>query len=262
MNKYVNDFPGDIKGAENVYKQTLADPDTATVKEIQESMLEGTFQKDLPPGMFSKLQSILNVPEMKMFVPFYKTIMNIFFESNKRNPALAWLSPDVRKNVSGGNGKKAQQLAIAKLSAGATLMYQFGSMAYGANVADQGVMITGMMPTRKAERDAFLRKGLQPYSICVAGEDGLYECTSYARFDPVSSLLAISADFAYMASRPGQYEDPNFANNMESLFTAGLASIFPYIMQQPFAQGITELGAIFQPGYGDPENMATRSGKR
>lgn len=259
MNKYVQDFPGDIKGAENVYKQTLADPDSATVKEIQESMLEGTFQKDLPPGIFSNLQSILNVPEMKMFVPFYKTIMNIFFESNKRNPALAWLSKDVRKNISGGNGKKAQQLAIAKLTAGATLMYQFGSMAYGANVADQGTMITGMMPTRKAEREAFMRKGLQPYSICVAGEDGLYECTSYARFDPVSSLLAISADFAYMSSRPGQYEDPNFVNDMESLFKAGLASIFPYIMQQPFAQGVTELGAIFQPGYGDPENMATRS---
>ena len=259
MNSYIKEFPNDKAGAELVYKQTLADPDSSTVKEIQESMLEGTFQKDLPPGVFSKLQSILNVPEMKMFVPFYKTIMNIFFESNKRNPALAWLSPDVKKNISGKNGKKAQQLAIAKLSSGAVLMWQFGSMAYGANVHDQGLMITGMMPTRKAEREAFMRKGLQPYSICVMGEDGLYECTSYARFDPVSSLLAISADFAYMASRPGQYEDPNFANNMESLFKAGLASIFPYIMQQPFAQGITELGALFQPGYGDPENMATRS---
>ena len=259
MNKFLSDFPDDKAGAELVYKKTLADPDTATVKEVQQSMLEGTFQKDLPPGIFSKLQSILNVPEMKMFVPFYKTIMNIFFESNKRNPALAWLSNDVRKNLSGKNGIKAKQLAIAKLSTGAMLMYQFGSMAYGANVTDQGTMITGMMPTRKGEREAFMRKGLLPYSICNMQNDGLYQCTSYARFDPVSSLLAISADFAYMASRPGQYEDPNFANNMEALFKAGIASVFPYIMQQPFAQGVTQLGALFQPGYGDASDMATRS---
>ena len=259
MNKFLNDFPDDKAGDELVYKKTLADPDSATVKEVQESMLEGTFQKDLPPGIFSKLQGILNVPEMKMFVPFYKTIMNIFFESNKRNPALAWLSNDVRKNLSGKNGTKAKQLAIAKLSTGAMLMYQFGSMAYGANVTDQGTMITGMMPTRKGEREAFQRKGLLPYSICNMQDDGLYQCTSYARFDPVSSLLAISADFAYMASRPGQYEDPNFANNMEALFKAGIASVFPYIMQQPFAQGVTQLGALFQPGYGDADDMATRS---
>ena len=45
MNKFLNDFPDDKAGAELVYKKTLADPDTATVKEVQESMLEGTFQK-------------------------------------------------------------------------------------------------------------------------------------------------------------------------------------------------------------------------
>jgi len=127
------------------------------------------------------------------------------------------------------------------------------------HVTDQGTMITGMMPTRKGEREAFQRKGLLPYSICNMQVDGLYQCTSYARFDPVSSLLAISAYFAYMASRPGQYENPNFANDMEALFKAGIASVFPYIMQQPFAQGVTQLGALFQPGYGDASDMATRS---
>ena len=66
--------------AEKIYLQTLADPDSETVKLVQESMLEGTFQKELPPGILQKAQTILNVPEMKLFVPFYKTIMNIFTE--------------------------------------------------------------------------------------------------------------------------------------------------------------------------------------
>lgn len=259
MNKYLQDFPGETEKARLIYIKALADPDSTTVKEVQETMLEGTFQKSLPPGLFRDMQSILNVPEMKLFVPFYKTIMNIFFESNKRNPALAWMMPTVRKNVAGKNGKQAQQLALAKLFTGSTLMLTFGGMSYGANTSDTGTMITGMMPGKKAEREAFMRKGLLPYSICNMQDDGLYECTSYARFDPVSSLLAISADFAYMASRPGQYEDPNFLNTMYALFKAGTISIYPYIMQQPFAQGVNQLGAIFSPGYGDAEDATTRS---
>tara|TARA_S200002703_G_scaffold67759_1_gene58889 strand:- start:1532 stop:4399 length:2868 start_codon:yes stop_codon:yes gene_type:complete len=249
----------DNASAEKIYLQTLADPDSETVKLVQESMLEGTFQKDLPPGILQKAQTILNVPEMKLFVPFYKTIMNIFMESNKRNPALFMFMPSVRKNLSGANGKHAQQLALAKVSTGATLMYTFGSMAYGANTSNPNMMITGMVPPRKSEREAFLRKGLQPYSICNMQDDGLFECTSYARFDPISSLLAISADFAYMSSRPDQYADPNYINMTTDLFQAGLGSIFPYITQQPFATGITEIGALFQPGYGDANDMATRA---
>ena len=45
----------------------------------------------------------------------------------------------------------------------------------------------------KAERDAFFRKGFMPYSIAVLDKKtGKYVSTSYARFDPISSLLAIS----------------------------------------------------------------------
>ena len=36
---------------------------------------------------------------------------------------------------------------------------------------DQDVMITGMAPMNKAERQAFLRKGLQPYSIAILDKE-------------------------------------------------------------------------------------------
>ena len=257
MNKAVNDGI-DNESAKKIYLQTLADPDTETVRQVQEAMLEGTFQKNLPPGVLQKAQTLFNIPEMKLFVPFYKTIMNIFMESNKRNPALAWLMPSVRKNISGANGKQAQQLAASKLMTGAILMWYFANYSYGANTTDPNTMITGMMPPNKAERETFMRLGLQPYSICNMQDDGLYQCTSYARFDPVSSLLAISADYAYMASRPDQYANPTFTNEITEIFQAGVSSIFPYILQQPFAQGVTELGGIFQKGYGDADDVSTR----
>lgn len=254
--------------AQKIFIKTVADPDSTTVKEAQDAALEGTFQKDLPPGVFSKAQDFFNIPEMKLFVPFYKTIMNIFMESNKRNPfmmAAGSLLPNelgskVRADLMGKNGKATQQLALAKLSTGSTLMYFFGTMAYGGSGFDQDVMITGMAPMNKAEREAFFRKGLQPYSIALLDkETGLYKSTSYARFDPISSLLAISADMAYMASRPDQYADPNFVNSMTSMFGNGLAAIFPYLTEQPFLTGIQELGRLFQPGYGDAEGMVERA---
>jgi hypothetical protein len=254
--------------AQKIFIKTVADPDSTTVKEAQDAALEGTFQKDLPPGVFSKAQDFFNIPEMKLFVPFYKTIMNIFMESNKRNPFMMGagsllpteLGSKIRGDLMGKNGKATQQLALAKLSTGSTLMYTFGTMAYGGSGFDQDFMITGMAPMNKAEREAFFRKGLQPYSIALLDkETGLYKSTSYARFDPISSLLAISADMAYMASRPDQYADPNFVNSMTAMFGNGLAAIFPYLTEQPFLTGIQELGRLFQPGYGDAEGMVERA---
>ena len=65
-------------------------------------------------------------------------------------------------------------------------MYTFGTMAYGGSGFDQDFMITGMAQMNKAEREAFFRKGLQPYSIALLDkETGLYKSTSYARFDPI-----------------------------------------------------------------------------
>ena len=48
-------------------------------------MKEGTFQQDLPPGFFKNIQGFMNEPAVKLFVPFYKAVTNIFFESSKRN---------------------------------------------------------------------------------------------------------------------------------------------------------------------------------
>ena len=54
------------------------------------------------------------------------------------------LGKKIRADINGKNGKRVQQLALAKLTTGASLMYTFGSMAYGGSGGDQDVMITGM----------------------------------------------------------------------------------------------------------------------
>ena len=114
-------------------------------------------------------------------------------------------------------------------------------------------MITGMAPYTKAERDNFYRQGLQPYSLCEKTEGNTYSCTSYARFDPVSSLLAISADTAYILSRPDQYGDPSFDERAVELATAAVSAIFMYMTEQPFLTGMKEMSKIFSPGAFNPE---------
>ena len=69
--------------AEKIRINSIANPDVATVKSAQDAMLEGTFQKELPPGFFKNIQKNINHPAAKLFIPFYRTIMNIFFESNR-----------------------------------------------------------------------------------------------------------------------------------------------------------------------------------
>lgn len=257
--------------AQKVYIDTLSNPNNSVVQQAEDAMLEGSFQKNLPDGFLRNSQKFFNIPEVKLFVPFYKTIMNIFFETNKRNPimmlaggGLDWrksgIGSKIRADLSGKNGKKTQQLALSKMMLGGTLMYQFGSMTYGNSGLEGDMLITGMAPGDKAEREAFYRKGLQPYSIAFKDEKtGQFVSYSYSRFDPISALLAISADIGYLSSRPDQYGDPEFTDKMTALFTNGLIAIYPYLTEQPFLQGIPELGRILSPGYGDPEGKFDRT---
>ena len=257
-NEHLKLNPNDVNGAEKIFLDTVNNPNNATVKEAEQFALEGTFQQELPDGVLKKFQSTFNIPEMKLFVPFYKTITNIFLESSKRNPVLMAPfivgNPKLKADFLGKNGKRAQQLMLAKLSTGTSLMIGFGMYAYGVNQNSSDFMITGMAPFNKTEREMFYREGLQPYSLCEK-KGNTFKCTSYSRFDPVSSLLAISADFAYLSSRPDQYGRVGYGNEMANLAAAAIGSIFPYLTQQPFLTGLQELSRVFQPGAFDPANV-------
>ena len=87
-----------------------------------------------------------------------------------------------------------QQLALAKLSTGTMMLVGFGMYAYGANSMDGDFMITGMAPYTKAEI-IFIDKVYNHIHYVKRQMGNFKSCTSYARFDPVSSLLAISARY-------------------------------------------------------------------
>ena len=84
-NEVINTGGTDEQAQAAAYK-VMTDPTVADQNIIKQEGLTGTFQGDLPEGFLKDFQQTLNHPGFKVFVPFYKTVTNIFLEQAKRNP--------------------------------------------------------------------------------------------------------------------------------------------------------------------------------
>jgi hypothetical protein len=97
-------------------------------------------------------------------------------------------------------------------------------------------------PSDKNARAAMMRQGFQPYSINVKQDDGTYKSITFSRFDPISGVLAMAADFAYYA----QYETDQAT--LDQLAMAASVGVAEYMMDMPLLQGMSEVqGALSAP---------------
>lgn len=220
----------------------LTNPPVGIVENAQDAARELTFQGDLP-GRFG--QDAFSHPVAKLFVPFYKTPMNIMKETAKRSP-LMLAYPGFYKKIAAG-GRQAD-MAIAQFSMGSLIMGGFAATSMGLDTAEQNIIIMGSGPTDPKAKQAMQRKKMQQFSVNIKQEDGTYLSIPYSRLDPISGMLAMSADFAYYA----QYEDDQSV--LDSLAMAATLGISQYAMEMPFLQGVSELTAIFRNP--DPKVMA------
>lgn len=200
----------------------------------------GTFQGDLN-GFLGQIQGGMSHPLAKIIVPFFKTPTNVMGETLIRSP-IQLANPDFYKTIAAG-GRKAD-LAIARVGVGSAVMATFASMTAGSFSEDGDMIIMGSGPPTPAERQALARKGIQPYSVNFKNYDengqwdGTYQSITYSRLDPISGILAMSADFAYYAN----YEDDQ--SNIEALAMAATVGMQEYMMQLPLLQGVEELASI------------------
>lgn len=213
----------------------LLNPPQVVVQDAQQAAKELTFQGDLPSGLASETFAH---PIAKLFVPFYRTPMNIMGETLKRSPVMLMYPGFHKKLLAGG---RETDLAVAQVSLGSMIMGAFAMTSMGFDGPDENVIITGAGPSNPKARQAMLRKGIQPHSISLKNEDGSYTSVTYSRLDPVSGMLAMAADFAYYA----QYEQDQSV--LDNLGMAAVVGISEYAMQMPFLQGVSELtGALTQ----------------
>jgi len=212
----------------------LNNPSDIMKKTAKEEARELTFQKDLD-GFLGALQPASTNPILKLYVPFYKTPANIVKEVLSRSPLRA-AHPNMWKNLSRGDA--ATDAEVSRLAVGTVVMGGFAWYSWDGNPeTDKPMIITGSGPSDPKAKQAMRRLNLAPYSICNRGEDGKYTCVSYNRLDPISGTLAIAADFAYYAS----YE--NDQSVLESLAQAAVLSTYNYMLQQPYLQGVSEIGS-------------------
>lgn len=201
-----------------------------------------TFQKELEPSL-QGIQRFLQNPLMKMYVPFVRTPTNIALETLARTPA-APLSPRFLADYNAGGVRRDMAIGRATLGSGLII----GTAAYALDGK-----LTGYGPMRAEDKKALEATGWQPFSFVMNNEDITPEqlaefqkiatvsqgpkktYISYARMEPLSTLLAIGATAAeYSQMTPGD-------NDLEQMFMGGTMGLYNYLSEQPMLTGFADL---------------------
>lgn len=201
-----------------LFQNPPSDLDAAATEFAQ----RGTFTAELPENL-RKVQQVFNHPALKVVVPFFKTPANIGMEVVERTP-FAPLSSRWRDEMA--KGGVYRDMALAKVTLGSALLATYASIA-----AEGG--LTGRGPERKADREALMRDGWQPYSLKIG--DSYY---SYSGMEPMSALLAIAADYAEYAQN-----EPD-ADKIEQVFLGATYGLYEYLKEQPYLQGVADIAKL------------------
>lgn len=223
-----------ITKADNYVTDILTNVPDDLDEKAMEFARRGTFTSKLPPNL-EKLQDVFSHPALKVLVPFFKTPANIGLEVIERTP-FAPLSSRWRADLA--NGGVMRDMAMAKVTLGSTLMATYAGFAVEGQISGRG-------PARASDREALERTGWRPYSI-KAGDEWI----SYAGIEPISALLAISADYAEYAV----YETD--ASKTEEVFLGGTFALYKYLSDQPYMQGVADIGALV----GDADSGKVKAG--
>lgn len=200
----------------------LANPPRDLDEAAMQFAQKGTFTSELPPAL-KALQNVFNHPALKVVVPFFKTPANIGLAVVERTP-FAPLSSVWREEVA--KGGIYRDMALAKVTLGSGILATFGALAAEGH-------LTGRGPGRKADREALMRDGWQPYSFKIG--DNYY---SYAGLEPISALLAIAADYAEYARH-----EPD-ADKVDEVFLGATYGLYEYLKEQPYLQGIADVAKL------------------
>lgn len=189
---------------------------------------DGTWTSPLEAGTFaSKLQGLINQSfAMKMIVPFFKTPMNLFYDSMRHCPLP--IMKEVREAIKAGGEARAD--ALGRIAVGS--MFVTG----GLMAASEG-RITGAAPKNDKEAALWRANGIEPYSIRIG--DKWYE---YRRFDPFAMLLSCTADsYAKVAyDNADGSEDSLIDNSVTRALHGTLIAITNNLMDKTYLQGISD----------------------
>ena len=218
------------------YEKIMSNPPEDIREASSDAARYYAFQEPLT-GMLEEVQGFMAHPAVKILgTAFFKTPSNVITQTAQYTPIFGGFK--VIRDYNSGDPIAADR-ALAKVAIGssvmATLSYLTWNGGYGENT-----FVTGTGPTDYKARQAWKRKGLLPYSLCSRdNENDAYTCTSYARFEPISGILAMAADFVYYA----QHEDD--LEMVAAIGNAATLAMAEYASQMPMLEGASDIAEIF-----------------
>ena len=195
--------------AKEIEHKILTDPPETIKQDAQEFAAYVTFTRELGTAGSAVQMAVQNVPFGRVVLPFIRTPANIFKFAGERTP-LALASRAVRDELAAGGERQA--LALAKIGLGSM------TMAFMASLAANG-LITGGGPKDKVLRKQLELEGWQPYSFKVGNE-----YVSFARIEPLGSLIGMAADAADLMGQLGQKDSAELASALTVAISRNVAN--------------------------------------
>lgn len=212
----------------------VMDPQTGTIKSnaFKEYAEIGTFQSN--PGAVANYLSgaISAIPGGTWMVPFIRTPANILTYQLEHLPVVRSFSKNYRAAKDGGD-----ELLLAEMNGRQAI----GVMAVTASAyMAANNLITGDMPDPRKEPAEYQRwkdLGIKPRSLNFPGFQ-----VSYGMVEPLSNIIAASANIARVMGTYGMSEDFG-----EKLTTALAITIAGSFTEKSYFQGLANIAEVFNP---------------
>jgi len=213
--------------------ELVNNPTPEMIKIGARESLVNTFRQPLG-GSSKSVQTAINKNKVaKFLIPFFRTPVNLFKWSYRRGQTGIISKANWRAIAKGTPEQRSE--AIARMALGQVIGAGLFLEAMQGN-------ITGRLSGDKAKRDALRRQGIQPYSIKFGDK-----YVSYRSYEPISSIIALSANAAEIVKDKENPLNPAKATQL-------VAETVKMLKDQSFLRGISDMFNALD----DPERFGER----
>ena len=220
------------------------------LEEAQAYSAERTFTAPLQKGSLSgKISDLAQHPLGRVFFPFVRTPINLLKQTAYRTPGVNLFLDEYRQKLL-STDKAVRQRAIGQMYMGGAMWTGGLALAVAHDDPYAELAITGGGPKNFKLLEQKIADGWQPYSfrflkrdpetdeIIIKNGKPVYRYVSFQRFDPWSSFLTMSADFAEIS---GHITD----EERETLVNVMAVTAIRNLNNKTYLRGFTEINDLF-----------------
>lgn len=224
--------PLQLQNVEQATREFLEQTPERSQKAAEDWARETTFQSPLGPTAQKAQLFLRSVPVLTLIAPFIRTPINIFKQAAYRSP-MALLSARFWKDVKAGG--RARDIALTRFAVGSATAAMVSKW-----VAED--RITGAGPQNPQAKMIWEASGKRPYSVRIDNDDGTSTYQSYARMEPIASVIGATADATeIMAFLNDDVE--TLTDEEQELYNAGgaiIAAVMNNTGNKTFMKGIAD----------------------